>query len=308
MKEKLIELHLKGLNDSEIGKVLNLSSQKIWYERSKLGLKSNFDYKSRHKISEEELLNIPWEKLTDLEISNILHSNPSTTYFARRRYNLKREPLNKNNDVIFTDKQIALLKGCLLGDGSLKIGKGSLNARFSCEHGIKQKEYCYWKFKELESAGFSFKTYKRKTPDKRNGILYESAIVSSPAYMSLTTIYKNLYNSKKAITEEFLEDFNELSLAVMFMDDGSISNNSFRIYTNCFSENDLNVFNKFCLNKWNIKFNVQKDNILYLPFIYKSKFIELISEYVHPSMRYKMVPLKSDKLLEHPGEDNQQPI
>ena len=43
--------------------------------------------------------------------------------------------------------QESILIGSLLGDGSLRLAKGKLNALFEVNHTIKQREYVDWKYK-----------------------------------------------------------------------------------------------------------------------------------------------------------------
>ena len=72
------------------------------------------------------------------------------------------------------------------------------------------------------------------------------------------------------------------------MDDGTKTNSSYRLATNSFTKNSLDVFIKFCQDKFKITFTIHNENKLYLPFKYRKKFEEIIKPYVHPTLMYKL--------------------
>lgn len=53
-KQRLVKLHTEGKTDTEIASIMHVSRQLVQVNRKKLGLTSNFSYKSFRK--EEELL------------------------------------------------------------------------------------------------------------------------------------------------------------------------------------------------------------------------------------------------------------
>ena len=171
-----------------------------------------------------------------------------------------------NKPIKLTQRQLSILTGTLLGDGSLR--KPNINPNFSCEHGIKQLEYCKWKYEELKSLNANFSIHKRKTIDKRNGKLYESTVCRIPANSEFLSLYENLYiNGTKQITKKFLENFDELSLAVMFMDDGYKVGKTIGIATNCFSLEELITLKEFLFKKFCLNFTIRNNKTLYLPTI-----------------------------------------
>ena len=108
-----------------------------------------------------------------------------------------------------------------------------------------------------------------------------------------------------------LTNFEALALATLFMDDGGKCNNGYHIATNSFSKESLIEFKNLLFYRFNIECTIPSNNEVYIQKN-KSKiqFENIISKYIIPSMQYKLyktVPLKSDKLLGTPEEDNQQP-
>ena len=285
--QKLVELHKLGKTDSEIAKVMNVSRQSIAYFRNKLGLKSNFSYNSFRKMNYEEVEKLVKENKTDREIAQLFGVKPIAVYCFRKRNDVKRDNLLINKPIKLTKRQLSILTGTLLGDSSLR--KPNINPNFSCEHGIKQLEYCKWKYEELKSLNANFSIHKRKTIDKRNSKLYESAVCRIPTNSEFLPLYENLYiNGIKQITKKFLENFDELSLAVMFMDDGCKHHNSISIATNCFSEEDLILFTKFLKKKFNLEFHICSDHSIYLLTKDFEHFKEIVLTYMHSSLLYKL--------------------
>lgn len=290
MKEKIIKLHEQGLTDPEISKILEVSRSCVQWWRKKLDLKSNFSYKKFEKITYNVLKRLVNQGFNDSEIADFLKVKKISVYSARKRYNIIRESFNTCKSIFLQKEEKELLIGCLLGDGHMSLSKNSINPNFKCEHGFNQKDYCYWKYEKLKNIGAVYKEYTRKVVDKRTGVFYKSAIVRTNGNPEYLYIYKNLYKNKiKYISEEILKDFSELSLAVLYMDDGTKTKHGVRIYLNGFDKKSIEIFNSFCKNKWNIQFNIHKDNVIYLPNKYLNTFNSLITKYIHPSMKYKLV-------------------
>lgn len=285
--QRLIELHAEGKNDSEIALELNVKRQAVQYNRKKLGLNSNFSYKSFRKMDYEKVEKLVKENKTDKEIAEIVGVKPISIYFFRKRNNIERDNLALNKAIEITPRQLSIIKGSLLGDASLR--KTNINPNFTCEHGIKQLNYCKWKHEELKSLGSKFAIRQRKTVDSRTGIYYKSAVCTLPANPNLLPIYNNLYiNGVKTITEEFLKGFNELSLAVMFMDDGYKIGKTVGISTCCFSKKELSIFNDYISKKFGIVFNIDGNNYLYLPTNQYTKFKSIVLPYMQKELLYKL--------------------
>lgn len=266
------------------------SPETVRYHRLKLNLAPNHKLDCQYKIDKQTLINLVNAGKNDSEIATLLNSSEDTVWQSRKRWNIDRPSFNIAKTIPITQRQLEILTGSLLGDGSLTIEKGALTPRFSCEHGIKQKEYCYWKYEELESLGINYKEYIRKTPDPRNGIYYQSASIRSIANTEYHYLFNNLYQEgTKIISKEFLKNYTDLSLAVHFMDDGTKQNTSYSLATNCFSKDDLEIFRIHLKDTFGLDFTIYKSGIIYFPAKFRSLFNYHIIKHIHPNMTYKIV-------------------
>lgn len=220
-------------------------------------------------------------------MAKILGVGESSIYSFRKRNNIKRDNLLINKAIKMTKRQKSIIIGSLLGDASLI--KTNINPFFSCEHGIKQLEYCKWKAEELASIGAKFVISKRKTIDKRTGLYYESAICKLPSNPEFLFLYNNLYkNKKKTITSDYLKDFDTLSLAILFMDDGYYSGSSISIATNCFDKEDLLLLTEFFKIKFNLTFHINSNHSIYLLKKDFEHFKNLVLPYMKQELLYKL--------------------
>ena len=290
MKTQLITLYNEGKMDSEIAKTLGVTRSAIMYWRKKLKLKSKFTYQKIAKADYSEIKRLFDKGLSDYAIAKQLNMSPDGIYSHRIRHNLLRENnLRVNKEVEFTDLQKQILVGTLLGDASLRKGTGCINAKFTCMHGYKQKEYCEYKNSFFTTVGSQCKYHKRSKPDPRNGIYYEDYTMMLPSNPALNEFYEAFYKEgKKRIPEELFKYFSEISLAFMFMDDGCKLEKSYVIATNCFLKEDILKFRKFLFDKFNLETTMNSRNMVYIRACSKKHFEELISPYICESMKYKL--------------------
>lgn len=216
-----------------------------------------------------------------------------------------------------TQLQKEFFAGCMLGDGNIKLPNKCKNAMFSCQHGPHQYEYNKWKSELLKPLGAKFYEYTRKTPNKKTGKYYTYNVTLTNCNTEITNIYNTLYkNKKKIITNELLKNFTDFSLAILYMDDGSLSssnpeNTSYIIASCGFDKESLQLFQNFLLNKWKIETTITIDNRLYIKINSRNLFEYLIIPHIEkiPCMKYKIRQMfrNSVNCLENPEEDNQQP-
>ena len=253
-------------------------------------IKSKFTYNKISKIDNnkfEELFN---RGLSDYIIAKKLNMSPSGIYSHRIRYNYLREKnLRLNDSIKLTDFQKQVLIGTMLGDASFRLSDGCVSPRVSCAHGIKQKEYCEYKTEIFKNLGAKCKYHKRNVIDKRTGIYYEDYTMYIPANPEFLYYYKEFYpENKKTIPINLLNQFTEVSLAFMFMDDGSKTKNGYKIATNCFTLCSIETFIKFLNEKWDIEASIHKDKGIYIKSNSKKIFKKLISPYICECMKYKL--------------------
>jgi hypothetical protein len=240
------------------------------------------------KIQKEQLEKLVKQKLKDSEIAEIIGVKTISVYFARKRYNINRESFAIAKTITLTRKQKEFIVGCVLGDGNLRVDKNCINPRFSCEHSLKQEEYIKYKYSFIKNLNSFIRKGKRKTPDSRNGILYESMVIRTNANTELLDLYNLFYNNnKKVIKKELLEYYTPFAIAIHYMDDGYLTENGYRIATNCFdNESILNLIDKF--KEYNIDCSIHKNNVIYIKANSRIKFTKLIEPFVCKSMKYKL--------------------
>ena len=279
---KLKELYNQGKNDNEIAKELSCKSSVIQAYRKKNNLSSNFNYKCKIENLLEDIKELKKQGLGNRKISELLDVPRTSLMYLFRKHNLENiKYIPKYANLNYFQK--SALIGSLLGDSSINR-KYTLNIG----HGLKQEEYYKHKI-QLFSPNIKFLEYKREKIDKRTNNLYISLQAYSNKYEDIVNLKELLYiNSKKEITKEILKDFNEISLAYLYMDDGNYEKYGAKIALCNFSNDNLILFQNFLKNKWNIDTSIHKDKTLYIKANSKKIFIQLISSYIIPSMLYKI--------------------
>jgi hypothetical protein len=286
--EKFKELYNQGMNDREIASILNCKDSCIQSYRKKNNIPSNFKYQCKIDNKIEEIKLLKEQGLGNRKISEMLNIPRTSLMYLFRKYGLKNieyvpKYANLNNF------QKSALIGSLLGDSSI-----SKKFILNIGHGIKQEEYYKHKIK-LFSPKIKFLEYKREKIDKRTNNIYTALQAYSNKYEDIVLLRNKLYiNMKKEISEQLLKEFNEISLAYLFMDDGNRSKNSYTIALCDYSIYSLEIFKKFLKEKWDIEVTIRKNRIIYVKTNSRKIFINLITPYIIPSMLYKLqCPLKT---------------
>jgi len=193
-----------------------------------------------------------------------------------------------------TQQQKEFLLGNMLGDGHLaKLGT---MARLFVIHCEKQKDYLLWKYELLKniisSSGLRFDS-NAKYPH------WEFVTICHP---ELLTLHKLFYRDKlKIISKELIEylmkNMTAFSLAVLLMDDGSITDKRIAIATNGFSKNENQMladllYNKFGLTAKVVKHNYYKRNKVYYELVFdvenSKKLEDIVKPYILPQFNYKL--------------------
>lgn len=209
-----------------------------------------------------------------------------------------------------------LLIGSLLGDGSFcAVSKQAKHMCLSIAHSIKQKDYLKYKWDILNKYNL-VPPIKEKTIHNNRYIhdITECRFKSrlNPVF---TEIRNNNYDNTghKRVREAFIRDIEPLGLAIWYMDDGYVTKSSCILSTCSFTIEEQQVLAKILLEKFDLHFNVGKnDNSMYLQAKDFPKFKKIVENYIIPSLQYKLIPYskrvlhKSDELLER-CDANQQP-
>lgn len=148
---------------------------------------------------------------------------------ARPRKTSKRYSVSSAKKTIHipTD-QLEVLRGCLLGDGYLRLQTDGFH-RFSVCHSNAQRDYLLWKKTILESIFMC--------PDPVGNDTQVS--IHSISHPDLTNLFGLTHRlGKKIVTRRFLNLLTPTSILFWFLDDGSrikSSGNSFILCTDSFS-------------------------------------------------------------------------
>jgi LAGLIDADG DNA endonuclease family len=166
-----------------------------------------------------------------------------------KNVNLTRKILK---NIPLSDSCVSIILGSILGDGSLKIHKKYKNARFKFRHSITQKDYFEWKvsmLKEISSEN-SVIIQKPNGFSTNQKLLYQSR-----ALESLTTIYSRTHShNTMEIKRSWLNHLTPLSLAIWWLDDGSLISNKRKgvICTDGFSKDSVDILSKYLFVVWGI--------------------------------------------------------
>jgi hypothetical protein len=183
-----------------------------------------------------------------------------------------------------TQFQKFVIIGSILGDGHLRLVKGRKDAFLEINHSFKAKDYVDWKYKVL---GNIVKSKPKSREGKEERIAYRFFTRQHP---ELTDLLEMFYKNGKKIISTRIK-INPIILAVWYMDDGSKCGNS-DVYLNTqqFDIEDQKRMLK-ALRKLGLKARLNKDKKYYRIRFLKSslpRLKKLISEYIIPSMKYKI--------------------
>ena len=187
-----------------------------------------------------------------------------------------------NND------QLQVVYGSYLGDGNIDITKKN-RYRLRVLHCKKQKEYCKWKANMLNINKLNY--------------IEKNGYSQKPAYYFQTKIFDledKIPKNTKYVPDWLINKIDEKGIAVWYMDDGSIIkrklkdgsiSNYILIHSNNF---DYEMQEKFVkkFNEYGIESSIHKSREKYYYLMFNKentfKLLNLISPYIHSSMKYKI--------------------
>lgn len=190
----------------------------------------------------------------------------------------------------FTSFQEKVLIGTLLGDACLLPNVHGKNYRLQIEHGSKQKAYVWWKYK-------IFQDWVLSKPKFQTSV--RSWKFRTISHKEFTRWHRMFYrNGRKFIPENFKKFLNNpITLAVWFMDDGGklISYKRDRgllLNIQQFTLKEVKFIQRVILNNFGLSSTRQWNNSgyrLYFGSKSRDQFNKLISEFIHPSLGYKLL-------------------
>lgn len=199
---------------------------------------------------------------------------------------------NYKTTLSLTKRQEEILIGMILGDGHLEELYTPELSRLKVEHSYKQKDYVDWLYGE-------FKTWVRTKPKEKIkkvwGKIHKNYGFTTYGHRLLGDFQRDFYlDRKKVIPNNLSQNITSLSLAVWYMDDGSIKSSKHRgvfLNTQSFVENDVKKLQNILHNKFGVTSSVRNDVSglqIYLGGESGERFIEIIKPFLVDSMRYKI--------------------
>jgi recombination protein RecA len=194
--------------------------------------------------------------------------------------------------------QWEVLRGTLMGDGSISPTKSGRAARFRYSHGPKQAQYAEWKASLFSNLGTSGHV-------RADGVItYDFQPLAE-----LAELRQSVYvDGKKVLDDDYLKSLSALSLALWYMDDGSftIRSKGLQVRTEggsgraeiCVEGMEPATrerLAKYLADTWDLHPKLLSSGsarvaVLQFPTAETTKLQALIAPYVHPSMEYKLLP------------------
>jgi hypothetical protein len=191
-----------------------------------------------------------------------------------------------------SNRQRQILVGTLLGDGCLERNKQ--NFRLKVDHGLGQKDYVWWKHKEL-SGLVNGQPKLIQALDKRSGKVYGHWRFNSKTCEIFTKHHLMFYRNRKKIVPKFIVQLltAPVALAVWFMDDGFNRKDCLGKYLNtqAYTLEEHGLL-QGCLQRnfgltTKIHWAAGRPR-LYIDAPQAERFVKLIQHEIIPSMMYKI--------------------
>ena len=188
--------------------------------------------------------------------------------------------------------QLEAIRGSLLGDGALSYSASNhMGVRFRMGHGKEQERYLRWK------AGLFSNIKSSITKNKKDAIFCDLTPLPE-----LFSIRRSMYiNGKKFLTPEFISALTPFSLAIWYMDDAHLDIRDKKqtkaricICVEALEANSRSLLLEHIKYKYDIEGKLVKQGyktIIVFDQHNSNKFQQLIKKYIHPSMRYKLLPV-----------------
>lgn len=195
-----------------------------------------------------------------------------------------------------TDTQREIIIGKLLGDGHLET-RNDRTYRLKIEHSIVQAPYVDWLYDSLREWVLTPPQEKIKEREGKTSTNYWFTTVSSGSFRFFAQQFYDK-DGKKKVPKLIHRWMTPRALAVWFMDDGSIKSRTHHariINTHSFTKQEIERLCDVLKSKYHLAAvpRKQKDGTQIMILAESAQaFADLISPYMHPSMRYKLKGLE----------------
>lgn len=195
--------------------------------------------------------------------------------------------------VPFTQRQKEIALGSLLGDAYLRpSGHSKKSYSLSFTHGEKQKLYLEWKLHEFRNFVNKEDFYVNYRSFHGSAPTYAFSTISHPY---LTELHALCYGSgRKSITVEWVEQLTPLSLAVWYLDDGSINKRYHTIVlcTNAFTQDEQILLMNCLSDRFGVKSVLEPrrngQTVIRINASQSKGFLDIVSPHIPDCMSYKL--------------------
>lgn len=270
------------------------------HKTKNIEFKPILSYQCFNKSDDEDLIEIKYPYRFGNQKTNTIRCTPDHKFFNGEEY-VRADSIKVGDNIFihhkcYSDKIIPIVFGMLLGDSGIKYDKRNKSSNVSISTSQGEKQLDYLKFK-LSLFGEKYsKIYQGKSGYCDN-IVYQSFIALD--YTISKAILENCFIDKKfKVTPEMIEYLTPLSLAIWYMDDGSLKhkydNNcspSIMISTCSLTKEENLLLIDMLKNKYGVECNLRKEKGKYWSIYITTKgtpvFLKLVTKYMPKSMRYK---------------------
>lgn len=247
------------------------------FKNGKRIVRKNTPSRQKHVKNYDRITELWKEGKTRSFICKEFKLQSSTLHYILKRLGLENPPPKSVN---LSKYEKSVLIGTIMGDSHILSGS-PITSSLNFAHCNAQKEYFDVKVDILKKLNFGYNK-EHNYYDKRTNKIYKRYTCTSHSFVELKTLRHIFYkNGKKILPIEFLRDnFNEISLAYLYMDDGSTQKYNTIISMQCYERKELEDFVIILKSKFDLEFTVQFNNTLRI----KQKDVKKFKELVRPEV------------------------
>ncbi|MBR4304206.1 MAG: hypothetical protein IKT81_02620 [Clostridia bacterium] len=190
----------------------------------------------------------------------------------------------------FSQRQKDICFGSLLGDAYLRPSGN--NASLSFTHGERQLDYLRWKYNEF-SDFVTMKDFNKSHKEFRGNLpTYSFSTVSHPFLGWAREICYP--DGRKKVSDFWLSQLSPLSLAVWYMDDGSINKRykTIVLCTNSFSAEEHQLLIEYFRSSYGIEAKLEPRRngqfVLRINSSQSKSFLDIVAPHIPDCMNYKL--------------------
>lgn len=191
------------------------------------------------------------------------------TYKARKNLQLK-----------LTKQQLSVVLGSVLGDAYI-YPKGKI----CIEHASIQKEYLLWKYHLLQPLTYAKVSKVVRIDNRTQTTSYR--FFMRQYFRPLRRIFYQ--QNRKQIPSAIKYYFNNLVLAIWYMDDGYLDKNqSSLLMTDCYNESEIEFLMSILKTQMGIASYSTSKNRIRVKRNSLKRFFQMVEPWIVPCMRYKL--------------------